>query len=126
MADSLTSYVLDAGLTELDTRADKIYICSAEPVDYAAVLALAIGVKNFGSPGAAVGSCTAGVPNGRTVTTVAFVDGVVVANGTASKWAIVDSANLRLLARGTLAAAVAGDTTKTFALPAFSINIPNR
>ncbi len=56
-------------------------------------------IKNLGV-GGAVGSPANGSPNGRKVTTTAITDGSVTGTGTAANWAIVDSANSRLLAVG--------------------------
>lgn len=125
MADNISTYVLDNGLTALDTLARTIHICSTEPTTYTeASSTYTLGNNDFGSAGAAVGSPAAGSPNGRKVTTVAITAGSVTATGTAAKWAIVDVANSRLLANGSLAASQSVTSGNTFALPAFDIRIP--
>jgi hypothetical protein len=116
--------VLDLGLNVLDTEATHIYICSAEPTTYTAATSTnALGNKNFGAGGVA-GAPAAGSPNGRKVTTVAVTDGSITATGTAAAWAIVDSANSRLLATGVLSATQAVTSGNTFTLPAFDIRLP--
>jgi hypothetical protein len=120
----LNDRVLDNGLTVLDTEADKIFICSAEPATYtAATTTNALGNKTF-SAGAAFGSPAARSPSGRKVTSAAITDGSVTGTGTASHWAVVDSANSRLLAAYSLAASQAVTSGNPFTLAAFDIGIP--
>ena len=126
MASVVGDYVLDNGLQALDVLASHIYICSQDPTTYTeATSTYALGNKNFGA-GVAVGAPAAGSPNGRKVTTVAITDGVVTGTGTASKWAIVDSANSRLLCNGALSAGQAVTSGNTFSLGAFDIRLPNQ
>lgn len=122
----LNDRVLDNGLSVLDTEADKIFICSAEPATYtAATTTNALGNKTF-SAGAAFGSPAARSPTGRKVTSTAITDGSVTGTGTstASHWAVVDSANSRLLAAYSLSATQAVTSGNPFTLPAFDIGIP--
>jgi hypothetical protein len=126
MADNLQSRVLDLGLNVLDTEADRIYICSAEPTTFTeATSTYALGNKTF-SAGAAVGSPAAGSPNGRKVTTSAITDGSVTATGNASKIGIVDFANSRLLAVLSISNAQTVTSGNTFSLPALDIRIPSQ
>lgn len=119
-------YVLDNGLSAIDTLASHVYLCSALPTTYTeATSTYALGNKNFGA-GSVTGAPAAGSPNGRKVTTTAITDGSITATGTASHWAIVDSANSRLYAAYTLAATQAVTNGNTFQLPAFDVRLPNQ
>lgn len=127
---SIADRVLDLGLNVLDTEATHVYICSAEPTTYAAAIGanngttqFGLGNKNFGA-GAVFGSPVARTPSGRKVTSAAITDGSVTTTGTAAAYAIVDSANSRLLATGTLAASQSVTSGNTFTLAAFDVGIP--
>lgn len=63
-------------------------------------------------------------PSGRRVTVAAIADGSVTATGTATHWAITDTANGRLLATGALAASQLVTSGNTFTLGAFDAGIP--
>jgi hypothetical protein len=120
----LNDRVLDLGLTVLDTEADKIFICSAQPATYAeAITTHALGNKNFGV-GGVCGAPAARAPTGRKATTAPVTDGVVTATGAASHYAIVDSVNARLLAANSLASPQAVTAGNAFLLPAFDIGMP--
>lgn len=123
MANVVGDYVLDNGLNVLDTLADKIFLVSADPANYAGVAAVTLGNKTFAA-GAAVGAPAAGTPNGRKVSTTAITDGVVTATGTATGWCIVDSVNARLLVNGDLVASQAVTSGNSFTLPSFDITLP--
>lgn len=125
MANAVADYVLDNGLTVIDTLADKIHILPSDPSNYSDVTTNTLGNKSF-SAGGAFGSPAAGSPNGRQVSSTAFTDGSITASGTAAKWAVVDSANSRLLANGSLAASVAVSSGGTFGLPSFNIRLPGQ
>jgi hypothetical protein len=113
--------VYDYGLSVLDTEADRLYICSQEPTTYTeATSTYALGNKtgiSIGAPGARTGG-------GRKVTVAQITDGSVTATGTATHYAIVDSANSRLLAANNLAASQVVTSGNTFTLAAFDIGIP--
>lgn len=118
----LADYILDAALAKLDTEATDLYICSQEPTTFAeANTTYDLGVKSSLS----IGAPANGTPNGRAVTVASFTDGSVTATGTATHWAIVDTANSRLLATGALAASQAVTSGNTFSLAAFTIRIPD-
>lgn len=120
----LNDRVLDLGLNTLDTEADKIFICSAEPATYTAATSTnALGNKTF-SAGAAFGSPAVRSPSGRKVTSAAITDGSVTGSGTATHWAVVDSANSRLLAAYSLSASQPVTSGNPFTLPAYDIGIP--
>lgn len=120
----LNDRVLDNGLQVLDTEADKILICSAEPATFtAANVTNALGNKTFAA-GGAFGTPAARSPSGRKVTSTAISDGSVTGTGTASHWAAVDTVNSRLLAASSLSASQPVTSGNVFTLGAFDIGIP--
>ena len=124
MPGKCNSWVLNNGLSQLQLLADKIYICSQEPTTYAdATTTYALGNMAFGA-GLAITGPTARTPNGSKVTTVAVTNGAVTGTGNASRWAIVDSVNSRLLVDNDLAAAQAVTAGNVWSLPAFDFGIP--
>lgn len=122
-------YVLDNGLSAIDTLARRIYLCHTLPTTYTeATSTYAVGNKDLGV-GGVTGAPAAGSPNGRKVTTAAITDGNVTATNAspgAGFWAVVDDANSRLLAAYSLAAAQPVTNGNTFGLPAFDIRLPNQ
>jgi hypothetical protein len=117
----LADRVYDLGLNVLDTEANRIDFCSAEPTTYTqatSTLSLA-GTTSF-----SIGSPASGSPNGRQVT-VAATSGVSVStSGTITHWAITDTSNSRLLATGSLntsRAVTAGDQVNS---ASFTVRIP--
>jgi hypothetical protein len=118
---SLADRVFDNGLTVLDTEANKILITSAEATTYTQANAtFALGnstTLSIGAPAARSGG-------GRQVTIAAITDGSVTATGTATHYAIVDTANSRLLATGSLSASQAVTSGNTFTLSSAVIGIP--
>ena len=124
MPGKCNSWVLDNGLIQLKNLADKIYICSQEPTSFAdATSTYALGNMAFGA-GLALTGPSARTPNGSKVTTVAVTNGTVTGTGNASRWAIVDSVNSRLLVDNDLAAAQAVSAGNVWSLPAFDFGIP--
>jgi hypothetical protein len=124
MPGKCNSWGLDNGLLGLKANATHIYICSAEPADYAsATTTLALGNMNFGAGNVFTGPVDR-TPNGRKLTTVAVTNGTVTGTGTAARWAIVDSVNSRLLVDNDLAATQAVTAGNVFSLPAFDFGIP--
>lgn len=116
----LASRVYDNGLTVLDTEANVLYICSAEPTTFAGIAAVLLGTKT----GLSIGAPGAGTPDGRKVTVAAFVNGSVSAGGTATHIAIADTVNSRLLVAHELDEPAVVTNGNTFSLPAFDIRIP--
>jgi hypothetical protein len=113
--------VLDLGLSVLDTEANRLDICSSEPAAYAA----ATGSASLGNKTPlSIGTPAARAPSGRRVTVAAIADGTVTATGTATHWAITDTASSRLLATGSLSASQQVTNGNTFTLGAFDIGIP--
>ena len=123
----LGSYVLDNGLTVLDTDANRLDICHTLPTTYAeATSTYTVGNKTSPS----VGSPAEASPNGRKVTVSAITDGSVTATSTgtsddAQYWALTDTVNSRLLAAGSLSAAQMVTDGNTFTLGSFDIRIPS-
>jgi hypothetical protein len=118
----LNDRVLDNGLTVLDTEANRLDICSAEPTTYAeATSTYTLGNKTSLSVGAPADRS----PSGRKVTVAAITDGTVSGTGTATHVAVVDTVNSRLLAVQALSASQAVTSGNTFTLPAFDIGIPD-
>ncbi len=127
MVAKLEDYLLDNGLNVLDTSATHIMICAGEPSDYSTSsvgAANVLGMKSFGA-GGCFGSPGAGSPNGRTVTSISVTDGTITAGGTASWWAVIDSANSRFLAHGSLSATQVVSSGNTFTLGLFTVRIPS-
>jgi hypothetical protein len=124
MADKFSDYLLDNGLTVLDTVANVLHMCSGDPTDYADMLTKSLGNKAVAA-GALVGAPAVATPNGQKVTTINITDGAITTSGTATKWAIGDSAASRLLCNGSLVAPVSF-VSGTFSLPPFVISFPNQ
>ena len=122
MAAYLNDRVFDNGLTVLDTEADKLYIDSTQATTYTeAITTYALGVKN--TPTVSAPADRTG--GGREVTVSAITDGSVTGTGTAGFFALVDSANTRLLAAGPLSATQSVTSGNTFTLTSFKIGIPD-
>lgn len=119
---TLNDRVFDNGLTVLDTEANAIHITSQEVASYAeATSTYTLGNStslSFGAPQDRSGG-------GREVVAAAVSDGSVTGTGTATHYAIVDTANSRLLATGSLTASQAVTSGNTFTLSSFSVGIPD-
>ena len=119
---SLGDRVFDAGLSALDTEANRLCICSQEPTSYAgANSTYRLGYKDtptISAPADRTGG-------GREVTVSAISDGVVDATGSASHWAIIDTVNSRLLATGSLSSSQGVTSGNSFSLASFTIGIPD-
>jgi len=117
----LNDYVLDNGLTVLDTEGDRLDICDTEPATYAeATSTYTLGNKTSLD----VGAPAARTPSGRKVTVAQINDGAVTGDGTAAYWAISDVSESRLLAAGALSSGQVVTNGNTFTLSAFDIGIP--
>jgi hypothetical protein len=124
MPGKCNAWALNNGLIQLQATATHIYICSQEPPDFAsASTTYALGNMNFGAGNCLTGP-TARSPNGSKVTTVAVTNGSVTGTGNASRWAITDNVNSRLLVDNDLAAAQAVTAGNVWSLPAFDFGIP--
>lgn len=119
---SLADRVFDNGLSVLDTEANRIDITSQEVTTYAeATSTYTLGnstTLSIGAPADRTGG-------GREVTAAAISDGSVTGTGTATHYAIVDTANSRLLATGSLNASQSVTSGNTFSLGSFTIGIPD-
>lgn len=116
----LADRVYDNGLTVLDTEANLLHICSAEPTVYGTL-------NSLGNKALSAGDLTIAVrsPSGRKIVVGALSGGNVTGTGTAVAWAIVDSVNSRLLATGLLSASQGVTAGNTFSLPSFdAVGIP--
>jgi hypothetical protein len=114
--------VSDAGLSVLDTEANRLDICSQEPTTYAqATATYSLGNKT----GISVGSAEDRSPSGRKVVVAAITGGTVTATGTATHYAIVDTVNSRLLVAGVLTASQSVTNGNTFNTDAIDIGIPD-
>lgn len=119
---TLNDRVLDNGLTVLDTEANRVDICSAEPTTYAAATStLTLGNETSISISAPADAS----PNGRKVTLAAIAGATVTGTGTATHYAITDTGNSRLLATGSLSSSQAVTAGNTFSLTASDIRIPD-
>lgn len=119
---ALGDRVFDAGLSALDTEANRLCICSAQPSSYSeANSSLRLGYKD--SPAVSAPADRSG--GGREVTVSAITDGTIDASGTASHYALVDTVNSRLLAAGSLSASQAVTSGNPFSLSSFKIGIPD-
>lgn len=119
---TLNDRVFDNGLTVLDTEANKIIITSQEATTYTEANATyALG----NSTSLSIGAPADRSGGGREVVVAAITDGSVTGTGTATHYAIVDTANTRLLATSTLTASQAVTTGNTFTLSSVAIGIPD-
>lgn len=119
---SIGDRVLDNGLTTLDTEANRIDICNAEPTTYTqATATYTVGNEttiSIGAPADRAGG-------GREVTVSAISAGSVTATDTATHFAVSDTVNSRLLAVQALSASQAVTNGNTFSLTSFKIGIPD-
>ena len=119
---TLSDRVYDNGLTVLDTEANRVDICSAEPTTYTA----ATSTNTLGNTTSiSISAPTDGDTSGRKVTLSAVSGASVTATGTATHFAITDTGNSRLLATGSLASSQAVTSGNTFSLTAVDIEIPD-
>ena len=119
---TLNDRVFDNGLTVLDTEANAIHITSQEATTYAnATSTYTLG----NSTSLSIGAPQDRTGGGREVVVAAITDGSVTGTGTATHYAIVDTANSRLLATGSLSASQAVTTGNTFTLSSVTIGIPD-
>lgn len=118
---TLNDRVFDNGLTVLDTEANAIHVTSAEATDFANVSTVTLG----NSTSLSIGAPADRTGGGREVTVAAITDGSITGTGTATHYAIVDTANSRLLVTGSLTASQSVTSGNTFSLASFKIGIPD-
>ena len=122
----LADDVLDNGISQLDTLADRIDITNAEATTYTeATTTFTVGFKDHGAPGSGFGSPVNGDTSGRKVVATPVTDGDVSATDTATHWAVTDVAGVALMAANSLASSQAVTSGNTFTLAAFDIEIPD-
>lgn len=118
----LSDRALDAALQVIIDETNRLCVCSAEPTSYTeATDTYVLGYKNdpvFG----ALGDRTGG---GRKTTVAAITNGVVVDTDDATHWALVDTANSRLLVVGALDAPVALTSGNLLGVAAFDVGMPD-
>lgn len=118
----LSDRVFDNGLTVLDTEANRIDITSQQATTYAE----ATSTYTLGnSTSLSIGAPQDRAGGGREVVVAATTDGTVTGTGTATHYAIVDTANSRLLATGSLSASQVVTSGNTFTLSSVAIGIPD-
>ncbi|MCB0159455.1 MAG: hypothetical protein KDD83_15075 [Caldilineaceae bacterium] len=113
--------VLDGGLDVLTADADKLVLCSQAPTSFAEANAT-YKLAEKASP--TVGAAEDRAGGGRKVVVAAITDGSVTATGTATHWALLDTANSKLLAWQTVTSQ-ALTNGNTFQLNALNIGIPD-
>lgn len=121
MAAYINDYVLDNGLTVLDSDVTTLVICSDMPTTFAEANA----TYKLGSKSSPTVSAPADATSGRKVTVSAITDGSVSATGTATHFALIDGGNSRLLVAQALASSQAVTSGNTFTLGAIEINFPD-
>ena len=119
MAGYLHNDIYDNGLNTLTNATKTLHICSQQPVSFAEVATYSLGNKASPSIGSPANHTT-----GRKVTVAAISGGSVTASGTASNYAIIDTANSKLLSTQALASSQVVTSGNTFSLAAFDIAIP--
>ena len=106
----------------LDTEANRVDVTSQEATSYAE----ATSTYTLGNATSISISAPADrTGGGRKVTLSAIAGGSVTGTGTATHYAIVDTANSRLLVTGSLSASQSVTTGNTFSLDALDVGIPD-
>ena len=120
MSGFLHDDVFDNGLNTIVSAVKALHICTSQPLTYSQAMATTIANKTGVSAGACVDAAS-----GRKTTIAAISGGTVTANGTAAFWALIDTANNKLLASNALSATQALTSGNTFSLAAFDISLPD-
>lgn len=119
---TLNDRVFDNGLTVLDIEANAVHITSQEATTFAD----ATSTSSLGnSTSLSIGAPQNRTGGGREVVVAAITDGTVTGTGTATHYALVDTAANRLLVTGSLTASQALTNGNTFTLGSFTIGIPD-
>lgn len=113
--------ILDFGLLALTTESDRVFLCAADPVDYAAANSVHVGVKN-GSRGSMFYPIST-IGNGRMASLAGFNDGTITANGNANFVVVADSINQNILISEPLSTPKAVKTTGLFSINALDVII---
>lgn len=115
----LNNRVLDLGLETMISEVTRLVILAAEPADFAAADAGALGEK--------VGVTVVGPQNaatGRRAVVGPVSDGAVSVSGTAAFWALVDDTGSRLLATAPISDPLVVAAGNAFTLTSFNITLP--
>lgn len=122
MPGFINDYYLDIALAAIDSGVNSLVICSAMPTTYAeANSTYKLGTK--ASP--TISTPQDATPDGRKVTISAITDGSVSASGTATHFALLDTANSRLAVAQALASSQSVTSGNTFTLGAIDVRIPD-
>lgn len=114
-------HILDNGLAALTSGANRLDLCSQEPTTYTQATST---YSRANKTSLSVASVSDRTPSGRKVTVNAITGGTVTSTGDVTHWAVVDTANSRLLATGPLSATASLTSGNQFTLTAFDIGIP--
>jgi len=119
---ALNNDIFDDGENELTNKTEKLYLLSGDPgLTWANIALMALGVKL--SP--AISAPADRVGGGREVTIAAITDGVGVAVGLATNWALTDDSENKILATNELAIAKNIRVDSVFYVEEFTIAIPD-
>jgi len=119
---TLANRVYDNGLSVLDTEANRLDLCSAEPTTYTE----ATSTNTLGNTTSiTISAPEDGDTSGRKVRLNAISGASVTGSGTATHFAISDTSNSRLLATGSITPTQAIISGNTFSLTAVDIEIPD-
>jgi len=119
---TLGNRVFDNGLSVIGGEGTDIHVTSQEAADFTeATSTYTLG--NATMP--AVTGPTDRTGGGREVTVAALTNGSITGDGTVTHYAIVDTANSRLLATAALTASQVVTDGNTFSLDSFTIGIPD-
>lgn len=119
---NVSDEVFDALLDYVDSNANALYICSADPSTYAeATTTYALGSKS---------SLTVSTPSdktggGREITVSSFNDGLSSGTGTASHWALVNTSGSAFLLSGSLGTTQSVIPGEPFGMSSFTIGLPD-
>ena len=113
----INDLAFDAAIGYLITNGNRLHICSQEPTLVGTLYSLGNKVS------ITLGAAGDGTPSGRKTTVPAISDGTVTGNGTATHWAIINTAGTILVATGQLSASQAVTSGNTFTLAAFDITV---
>ena len=115
--------VFDFGLEVLTTECNLLTLCTQEPTTYTEARTTYKIAENL-NPSIDPPSDRAG--GGREAVIIAVaLGGQVTANGTATHFALVDTATNRLLVVGELASSIVLTTSDSFTLDEFTVGIPD-
>ena len=119
---SIGDRIFDEGLNIFNSECDRLTLCTTEPTTYTEA-ATTYKIAHFASPTISTAADRTG--GGREVTISAITGGTVTSNGSAFFYALIDTANSRLLAVGDLDNPMILTTADSFDLSAFTIGIPD-